>query len=50
MVAEGGEGRAAAHTLSRMNPRMSLLSSLAHTTNTSAMGELVIQFLEPFRM
>lgn len=32
---------------SRMKPRMTPSSSLAHTTNTSAIGELVIQFFEP---
>mmetsp|Transcript_18076 Transcript_18076/g.25277 ORF Transcript_18076/g.25277 Transcript_18076/m.25277 type:complete len:249 (+) Transcript_18076:179-925(+) len=34
---------------SKMNPLITFCSSLAHTTNTSAMGELVIQVLEPFR-
>ena len=33
---------------SRMNPRISPASSLAQTTNTSAIGELLIQVLEPF--
>ena len=33
---------------SRMKPRMSPASSFAHTTNTSAIGELVIQVFEPF--
>mmetsp|Transcript_526 Transcript_526/g.1579 ORF Transcript_526/g.1579 Transcript_526/m.1579 type:complete len:264 (+) Transcript_526:1980-2771(+) len=37
-------------SFSRMKPRMSPSSSLAHTTKTSASGELVIQFLEPLRM
>ena len=33
---------------SRMNPRMSPASSFAHTTSTSASGELVIQVFDPF--
>ena len=33
---------------SRMKPRMSPASSLAQTTNTSAIGELVIQVFDPF--
>ena len=33
---------------SRMKPRMSPLSSLAQTSSTSAIGELVIQVFEPF--
>lgn len=33
--------------LSRRKPLMSPWSSLAQTTNTSAMGELVIQFFDP---
>jgi hypothetical protein len=32
---------------SRMKPRMEPSSSFAHTTNTSAIGELVIQVFEP---
>ena len=32
---------------SRMKPRMAPLSSFAHTTSTSAIGEFVIQLLEP---
>ncbi len=35
--------------LSKMNPRISP-SSFAHTTNTSAMGELVIHILLPWTM
>ncbi len=33
---------------SRMKPRISPASSFAHTTSTSAIGELVIQVFEPF--
>lgn len=33
---------------SRTNPLMSPFSSFAHTTNTSAIGELVIHILDPF--
>mmetsp|Transcript_31908 Transcript_31908/g.92696 ORF Transcript_31908/g.92696 Transcript_31908/m.92696 type:complete len:264 (-) Transcript_31908:397-1188(-) len=36
-----------AKSFSKMNPRITPSSSLAQTTKTSAMGELVIQFLEP---
>jgi len=32
-----------------MKPLMSPLSSLAQTTNTSAIGELVIHIFEPFK-
>lgn len=34
---------------SNMNPLISPFSSFAHTTNTSAIGELVIQVLDPLR-
>lgn len=34
---------------SRMNPRISPWSSLAQTTKTSAIGELVIHIFEPFK-
>ena len=33
---------------SRMKPRISPLSSFAHTSSTSAIGELVIQVFDPF--
>ncbi len=36
--------------LSRMKPRIAPSSSLAQTTNTSAMGELVIHILAPVRL
>ena len=35
---------------SKMNPRMSPFSSLAQTTKTSAMGELVIHIFDPVRI
>lgn len=35
---------------SKMNPRISPYSSLAQTTNISAIGELVIQVLVPFKI
>jgi len=35
---------------SRMKPRIAPPSSLAHTTSTSAIGELVIHILEPDRL
>jgi hypothetical protein len=34
---------------SKIKPLISFLSSLAHTTKTSAIGELVIQVLVPFK-
>ena len=37
-------------SLSSMNPEIIPSSSFAHTTNTSAIGELLIQFLAPLKM